>query len=73
MKTVKISMVVATACCVALSGVVLGAQEKIPARQRDGAAGAKALTGVRLRGPRRINRNLHAREQCEERGCAERR
>jgi len=44
MKTVKISMMVATAVCVAFSGVVLVAQEKIPELQRDRAAGAKGLT-----------------------------
>lgn len=44
MKTVKISLVAATAACLALSGAVLVAQEKIPELQRDGAAGAKTLT-----------------------------
>jgi hypothetical protein len=44
MKRVKISMVVATAVCLALSGAVSGAQEKIPERQRDGGADAKMLT-----------------------------
>ena len=42
MKTVKISILVAV--CLAFSGVVLVAQEKIPELQRDGAAGAKSLT-----------------------------
>jgi hypothetical protein len=43
MKTVKISMVVATTVWVALSGAVV-AQERIPELQRDGAAGGKAVT-----------------------------
>jgi hypothetical protein len=43
MKTVQISMVVATTVCVALSGAVV-AQERIPELQRDGAAGGKAVT-----------------------------
>ena len=44
MKTVTISMVAAAAVCVALSGVVLVAQEKIPELQRDRAAGAETQT-----------------------------
>ena len=42
MKTMKISIVAATAVCLALSGVVLVGQEKIPELQRDGAAPAAA-------------------------------
>ena len=44
MKTRKISIVAATAVCLALSGVVLVAQEKIPELQRDGAAGPNTPT-----------------------------
>jgi hypothetical protein len=44
MKTMKISIVAATAVCLALSGVVPVAQEKIPELQRDGAAGVKSRT-----------------------------
>ena len=42
----------ATAVCLALSGVVSVAQEKIPELQRDGAAGAKTptLSGCVARG-----------------------
>ena len=52
MKTMKISLVAATAVCLALSGVVSVAQEKIPELQRDGAAGAKTptLSGCVARG-----------------------
>jgi hypothetical protein len=44
MKTLKISIVAATAVCMALSGVVSVAQEKIPELQREGAAGANMTT-----------------------------
>ena len=45
MKRMKISIVAATAvCCLALSGVVSVAQEKIPELQRDDAAGANTPT-----------------------------
>jgi hypothetical protein len=44
MKTMKISIVAATAVCMALSGVVAVAQEKIPELQREGAAGANTTT-----------------------------
>ena len=52
MKTMKISLVAATAVCLALSGVVSVAQEKIPELQRDGAAGANTptLSGCVARG-----------------------
>jgi hypothetical protein len=52
MKTMKISMVTATAVCLALSGVVSFAQERIPELQRDGAAGANTptLSGCVARG-----------------------
>ena len=51
MKTMKIS-VAATAVCLALSGVVLVAQERIPELQREGAAGVKTptLSGCVARG-----------------------
>ena len=51
MKTMKISMA-ATAVCLALSGVVLVAQEKIPELQREGAAGVNTptLSGCVARG-----------------------
>jgi hypothetical protein len=44
MKTMKISIVAATAICLALGGVVAVAQEKIPELQREGAAGANTTT-----------------------------
>ena len=44
MKTLKISIVAATAVCMALSGVVSVAQERIPELQREGAAGANMTT-----------------------------
>ena len=44
MKTLKISIVAATAVCMALSGVVSVAQERIPELQREGAAGANTTT-----------------------------
>lgn len=52
MKTMKISLVAATAVCLALSGVVSVAQERIPELQRDGAAGVNTptLTGCVARG-----------------------
>lgn len=53
MKTMKISIVAATAvCCLALSGVVSVAQERIPELQRDSAAGANTptLSGCVARG-----------------------
>jgi hypothetical protein len=52
MKSMKISRVAATAVCLALSGVVSVAQEKIPELQRDGAAGPKTptLSGCVARG-----------------------
>ena len=51
MKTMKISMA-ATAVCLALSGVVLVAQEKIPELRREGAAGVTTptLSGCVARG-----------------------
>ena len=52
MKTMKISVVAATAVCLALSGVVSVAQDRIPELQRDGAAGANTptLSGCVARG-----------------------
>jgi hypothetical protein len=50
MKTMKISIVAATAVCMALGGVVSVAQERIPELQRDGAAGATTLSGCVARG-----------------------
>ena len=44
MKTLKISIVAATAVCMALSGVVSVAQERIPELQREGATGANTTT-----------------------------
>ena len=44
MKTMKISIVAATAVCLALSGVVSVAQERIPELQREGAAGVNTTT-----------------------------
>jgi hypothetical protein len=44
MKTLKISIVAATAVCIALSGVVAVAQDRIPELQREGAAGANTTT-----------------------------
>jgi hypothetical protein len=51
MKTMKISMA-ATAVCLAFSGVVLVAQERIPELQREGAAGVNTptLSGCVARG-----------------------
>ena len=52
MNTMKIPLVAATAVCLALSGVVLVAQEQIPELQRDGGAGANrsTLSGCVARG-----------------------
>jgi len=44
MKTTKISIVAATAVCMALGGVVSVAQERIPELHREGAAGATTTT-----------------------------